>query len=201
MTSRGMALVSGLLLLMAVSVIAVTAAGGMALQQRQAANFADRARAVSGAELAATYAQAWLFARAGLEREAGCVAHCLLPPGIHHGGTLPDHPEFESTAWWRQQGTAPAANQDAWWIMEEIHFEAAPPGAGAGIDGIGYYRILSRGDGRLPGSTAVSETIVARPWGEKVEASPYPPAERLIAFCDRLGPGLPCGTLSWRRRR
>jgi len=201
MTTRGMALVSGLLLLMAVSVIAVTAAGSMALQQRQAGNFEDRARAASGADLAASYAQAWLFARAGLEREPGCVSHCLLPAGIHHGGALPDQPEFESAAWWRQQGVAPVTGQEAWWVMEEIHFETAPADAGAGIDGIGYYRILSRGDGRQPGSTAVSETIVARPWGETVEANPYPPADRLIAFCDRLKPGLPCGILSWRRRR
>lgn len=201
MTSRGMALVSGLLLLMAVSVIAVTAAGSMALQQRQAGNFEDRARAASGADLAASHAQAWLFAREGLEREPGCVAHCLLPPGIHHGGTLPDHPEFEPAAWWQQQGVAPATEQDAWWVMEEIYFQPATPDAGTGINGIGYYRILSRGDGRLPGSSAVSETIVARPWGETVVANDYPPADRLIAFCDRLEPGLPCGTLSWRRRR
>jgi len=201
MISRGMALVSGLLLLMAVSVIAVSAAGSMALQQRQTGNFEDRARAASASDLAESHAQAWLFARQGLEREPDCVAHCLLPPNIHHPNTLPGHPEFETVAWWRQQGVAAGSKQNAWWIMEEIHFEPAGASADAGIEGIGYYRILSRGDGRHPGSVVVSETIVARPWGERVEASQYPPTDRFTAFCDRWENALPCGTLSWRRRR
>lgn len=214
MKYRGMALLTGLLLLAAVSVLAVTAAGSMTLQQHQAANHADRILASSGADLAGSWALAWLYGRHRSERQADCVSSCLLPPGIH--GSLPAHPEFESLAWWQTNGVPAGRNpvsgetvgfalsgqKDALWVMEELHFEPVDDQKPApGVSGTGYYRIFSRGSGRNPGNAVVTEAIVARPWGEGVEAAAFPPDRPMAEFCDRLEPSLPCGTLSWRRRR
>lgn len=216
MNHRGMALVTGLLLLAAVALLAVTAAGSMTLQQHQAANFSDRMRAASGADLAGSWALAWLFSRQDTERQSDCASSCLLPPGIHHAEALPDHPEFESLAWWRANGTAAGNNPvsgefvgfvsseapDSFWVIEEVHFESTGHSAEpAGIDGIGYYRIFSRGNGRHAGSMVVTETIVARPWGRTVQGTSFPPVQAMTAFCDAVDAGIPCGTLAWRRRR
>jgi hypothetical protein len=211
-----MALVTGLLLLAVISVLAVTAAGSMTLQQHQAANFSDRMLASSGADLAGSYALAWLFSREDSERQAGCVSDCLLPPGVYGDEAIPDHPEFESLAWWRSNGTPAGKNpvsgefvgfvsgetSDAMWVMEEVHFEPSLTSeTSTPLHGVAYYRIFSRGSGKHPGSTVVTETIVARPWGPDIVAAHFPPDLPMAAFCDQTEEGIPCGTLAWRRRR
>lgn len=211
-----MALLTGLLLMAAVGVLAVTAAGSMTLQQHQAANFEDRIRAAASADLAASYAMAWLFSRAGSERQADCVSACLLPAGIGSDNDVPEYPEFESLAWWRANGTpagshpvsgeflgfSASGSTDALWVMEELHFDAAvTPGDPATPAAVGYYRIFSRAGGSHPGSVVVNEAIVARPWADDVVPAAFPPDQPMAAFCARLDENLPCGTLAWRRRR
>ena len=97
--TRGMALLAGLVLMVAVSLLAVTAAGGMTLQQHQAANFSDRQRAFSLADRARSWAVAWLFSRPGEEREANCATDCFLPLAIHADEQVPDRPEFLLRSW------------------------------------------------------------------------------------------------------
>lgn len=216
MNGRGMALVTGLLLLAAVALLAVTAAGSMTLQQHQSANFSDRMKAGAAADLAGSWALAWLYSRTDTERQADCISPCLLPAGIHNSGDLPYRPEFESLAWWQANGTPagehPVSGEyigyvssepaNAFWVIEEVHFEPPDPSVDpARADGVAYYRIFSRGSGRLPGSTVVTEAVVARPWGRNIEGADFPPAKPISDFCDRVGAGIPCGTLSWRRRR
>ena len=208
-----MALVTGLLLMAAVSVLALTAAGSMTLQRHQAANFADRARAAAGADLAASWARAWLYSRADTDRQPGCVTGCLLPLAIREDSEISDNPEFESMAWWVSNGTPagrhPATGEsvgfeagtesDALWLMEELHYEESAEKVNH--HGVGYYRIFSRGTGRHPGSVVVTETIVARPWGSDIEPSAFPPDQPMAAFCTRVGEEVACGTRSWRRRK
>lgn len=216
MTERGMALLTGLLLLAAISVLAVTAASGMNLQRQQAGHFEDRILALSAAELAETHALSWLYSRDRTAREPGCIEHCLLPDAVYRPGALPERPEHEDEEWWRQYGTAAGVDPvsgsaagygsvyptRAYWTIQELHFEAT----GAPIEetkpeGIGYYRILGRGSARQAGSVAVTETIVARPWGEHVAPLEFPSTEPLSAFCDGVDEAVSCGTLAWRRRR
>lgn len=216
MNCRGMALVTGLLLMAAVSVLAVAAAGSMTLQRHQAANFADRAWAAAGSDLAVSWAMAWLYSRADTERQPGCVTGCLLPFAIRDDSEIPDNPEFESLAWWVSNGTpagrhpvtgvyvgfAASAEPGALWMVEELHYEAAAETEGqSGHDGVGWYRIFSRGAGRHPGSVVVTEAIVARPWGSGIEPAAFPPDQPLASFCNRVGEEVPCGTRSWRRRK
>jgi len=214
MKTRGVALVSGLVLLAAVSLLAMTAAGGMSLQRHQSANFVDRVRAEAGADFAQAAALAWLYSRTEVERESGCVTACLLPPAIRAAGSLPEGVEFLGDGWWTREATDasrhPVSGEpsgmyderpaDTAWLLEEIRYEPLEPEV-AGVAGIGYYRALCRAKGRQPGTVAVTEAIVARPWGGGVSALPYPPSQTLAVFCAPFGPGVPCGVLAWRLRR
>jgi hypothetical protein len=69
------------------------------------------------------------------------------------------------------------------------------------VAGVGYYRILARGTGGSPGSLAVIESIVARPWGGEYQPALYPAAQPPGLFCRQFDPAIPCGTLAWRQRR
>jgi len=212
----GIALVLGLLLLAAISLLAVMAANGMLLQRRMAANYADRSRALQNADLATAAARAWLDSRADIERQAGCQANCVLPPAIHAGGVLPDDPEFASAAWWRSDAVAATAHPEsgdalglfaplegeAWWLIEELQVEPfAESVAGPVIAAVGYYRIFGRGSGIQASSVAVTESVVARPWEGSYQPAPYPPRSDSPAFCRQFDAAVPCGQLAWRQRK
>ena len=216
MKARGMALVSGLVVLAAVSLLALTAVGGMTLQQHQSANFLDRLRAEANADAALTTARAWLDSRADTDRQSDCVTGCFMPDEVRPPGTLPPSPEFLPGAWWGRQ--AADAAQDplngsplpvggagvgkAHWLIEEVHFQVLDPDQSAStLHGVGFYRLLGRGTGRHARSVAVAEAIVARPWQGTYEAAMFPPDRSPGDFCNQFDDGVPCGMLSWRLRR
>lgn len=213
---RGVALLMGLLLLAALSLLAVMTANGMLLQRRMAANFGDRGLALGNADRAVAAARAWLDSRADVERQAGCISGCVLPVAIHAAGELPADPEFESAAWWRANGVpagthpetgeavGPAApdGDASRWIIEEVHFEAFNQTvSGPAVGAVGFYRIFGRGAGTNTGSVAVAESVVARPWQGDYEPAAYPPAAPPLEFCRQFDPQVPCGTLAWRQRK
>ena len=213
---RGMALVIGLLLLAALSLLALTASSGMVLQRQMTGNFIDDALALREADLAEAEARAWLFSLTDVEREPGCVTGCLLPPGIVAPEALPERPEFAPASWWQAHGIPAGFNpltgeqraipaegtEPALWVIAEVHFEQTghAPGELAAA-GLGYYRIISRGAGRRTGSVAVSEAIVARPWQGDYRAGAWPPSNGSAPFCAQFAGRYACGRLSWRQLR
>lgn len=216
MNARGIALVSGLVLLAAVSLLAVTAAGGMALQVQQAANFQDRMRAESAADAAQAAALAWLYSRPDTDRQLDCVTGCFLPAAIHAPGALPPQPEFRSATWWETHAIDSSRHPEtlgpvdlptppgthARWLIEEIHFETVEPENNArNIAAVGFYRLLARGSGRHATSVAVTEAIAARPWQGAYDPAGYPPTQALRNFCHQFDEDLPCGIVSWRALR
>ena len=96
MNSKGIALITGLLILAAISLIAITAGGSMTLQRKQAANYQDRILALANADLAESWAKAWLFSRADIERQPSCVNNCVLPMAVRPPGELPQSLENRS---------------------------------------------------------------------------------------------------------
>jgi Tfp pilus assembly protein PilX len=214
--ARGVVLIMGLILLAAISLLALASARGMVLQHRMAGNLAENAEALHNATLAASDARAWLESRADFERDAGCIADCLLPVAIRNAGELPPNPEFESAAWWRVNGLPagvhPGTGDDlgyrsggvepARWIIEEIRYEPLDPELpDLSVAGTGYYRILARGSGNRHSSVAVSEAILARPWDGDYDPAPYPATEAPGSFCRQFGAPVACGTLAWRQRK
>lgn len=211
MNCRGIALVTGLLVLAAISLIAITAAGSMTMQRKQAANYHDRTLAMANAELAESWAKAWLFSRADIERQSSCTRNCVLPIGIHSDGELPASLENLATTWWSEAampsggnpasgGAIPRPDSNSYWVMEEIHFkEGSADNESSGPGGIGFYRITSFGAGRHPRTAVVTESIVARPWHTDTSPADFPPSEPLTSFCRRFPRDVTCGTVAWRQ--
>ena len=153
MNSRGIALLAGLMLLAAVSLLALTAASGTILQRNMANNFQENSLALQNASIATNYAKAWLNSRLVIERESGCEIDCVLPVGISNPGELPAQPEFESAAWWRSNALAAGYNPEtaktaatpdsgvepARWIVEEINYETSGDTYGENMaEGVAY---------------------------------------------------------------
>jgi Tfp pilus assembly protein PilX len=213
---RGIALLMGLVLLAAISLVALLAANGAALQQRMAANFGVSTRTLGHATRATAAARDWLYSRPDFERENGCLSDCLLPAAIHNVGQLPRDPEFESAAWWRSNAVAAGSHPETGeplatgsaevdpprWLIEEVHYRSLAGGSvEAAVAGVGYYRILAWSSGNTPGSLAVTESIVARPWDGEIEPLSYPSDLPSGTFCRQFDPTLACGVQAWRRRR
>ncbi len=216
MNSRGIALLAGLVLLAAISLLALTAASGTVLQHNMAMNFQENSMALQNASIASAYARAWLDSRQDSERESGCEIDCILPAGIRNPGELPAMPEFESAAWWNSNALAAGYNpqtdetsitpdvgaEPARWIIEEVQYQASGDAGGEFMaEGVAYYRIFSRGTGRNTRSVAVVEAIVARPWVGDFEVGSYPPDGLFGVFCRQFEGRYDCGSLSWRQRR
>lgn len=216
MNSRGIALLTGLVLLAAISLLAISAASGTVLQRSMAINYEESAQALQNASVAASHALAWLNSRADIERESDCLSNCLLPTGIVGPGSLPAQPEFESAEWWRDNAIAAGYNpatansigtpdqgvEPARWVIEEIHYQlAGNSNTQALVEGQGYYRILGRGTGRNTRSVAVIESIAARPWQGEILPGTYPPIGPGRVFCEQFEDSVDCGRLSWRQLR
>ena len=216
MKPRGIALLAGLVLLASISLLALSAASGMVLQRNMSFNYQENTLALENASIATAYALAWMNSRLPDERESDCDGACLLPVAFHHGGELPDHPEFESAAWWQSNAIAVGYNPEtaqtittpdqgaeaARWIIEEVHHASTGDGRGEiTAESLAYYRIFSRGTGRNKRSVAVIETIAARPWQGDFQPGTYPPEGPEGSFCSQFGNRYDCGTLSWRQRR
>jgi len=206
----------GLVLLAAVSLLALMATNGMVLQRHMSANYAERSRALANATRAAAAAASWLYSRPDFERESGCSTDCQLPTAVHAAGQLPRNPEFESTAWWASNANAAGSHPETGealypqapepssprWLIEELAYQPlSESGNEQEVAGIGYYRVLARGQGRSPGSVVVTESILARPWDGEFTVLPYPPGPERESFCRQFPPSLACGTQGWRQRR
>ncbi len=221
MNQRGVALIAGLALLAALSLLALVATSGMILQRNMAANYHENKLALENSAIATSFATAWLYSRANDEREDACISNCLLPVAIHNPGEIPARAEFQGSSWWRSNGIAVGVNPESGesvgdnpgtgavpplWILEELHFEAAENADDENpFAGVGYYRILSRGTGTQAGKIAVTESIVARPWGGDYQLDVFPPGLGPSNFCFQLAGKVEedhhCGRLAWRQRR
>ena len=70
------------------------------------------------------------------------------------------------------------------------------------VDGERVERLLAGfGGGGRYDAVVVSESIIARPWGEAVSELAFPPAGSLSGFCAAITDEIPCGQLAWRQRR
>ncbi len=217
----GIALLAGLMMLVAISLLALVATASMILQQHMAGNFSDSLQARQSAAFAVSQGKALLLQIGHQERVSDCVQNCFTSPlsrVIQQTADIPANPELEDSSWWRSRAIAAGidpmdGNQTASdliptlepprFLIEEIHFvdmaavstaEGAPP-----LAGVGYYRILGRGVGQGPAAVAVDEAIIARPW-----SSEPPSGSDTVnpdGFCDPFRPWYDCGLMAWRQRR
>jgi len=218
---RGVALIAGLALLATLSLLALVATSAMILQRHMSANYHENKLALENSAIATSFALAWLFSRASHEREESCTVDCILPIAIHKLGEIPAQVEYQGSAWWLAHAIEAATDPESGastggnpgtgavpplWVLEEVHYEAAENlEAGSDFDGVGYYRILSRGTGTDAGKIAVTESLVARPWGGDYQQDAFPPGPTSSDFCFQFEgvaeEDYDCGRLAWRQRR
>ena len=218
---HGVTLLTGLVLLAAISLLALVAASSMVLQLRMAGNFEDSRLALQNSAAAVGLGEDFLYSIGHDGRSPHCQAKCFSSPlnsVIHQATDFPAFPEYETESWWRSWGAnagadplsgAPVENTgvlDAdppWFLIEEVYFDPltdVPVAADAPrVNGIGYYRVLGRGSGRGAATVAVSESIIARPW--EADALPGAGTRDAGAFCADYRPWYDCGRMAWRQRR
>jgi Tfp pilus assembly protein PilX len=211
---HGAALVLGLVLIASMSLLAVASSSGAALQSRMAANWQERTAAWVSASLADAEARRWLASRPAVDRGPDCSPGVMQPFAIHARESLPVDVAFQAESWWNSQaiqanrhpelGTqlVPAGDLpgSVYWLIEEVHCE---PAVTMETPLVAWYRILAWAGGRLPGSVVVTESIVARPWGEEIAAMPYPSSSGSSGFSVFCAPvqSAPCGRKAWRQLR
>jgi len=207
------------MLMAAMMILALAVATGLLLERRMAGNFGDNQLALQRSQLAGRWAGYWLLSRTENPLDAACSVNCGPTPPIFETGLLPQTPEYEDAAWWQLSGEVPGVDpitgdvrasyalsgvEDARWVIEELHLqplEGFVQAPGEPEPTLGYYRILARGSGRYPGSVAVTETVLARPWVNEVMPAPFPPDSNSLHFCKQVSSEIACGNLSWRRIR
>ena len=138
---KGVALLAGLLLLSALSLLAVTAATGMVQQQRMSGNYEDKQFSHQASILALAKGEQFLYLLEPHHRDSECNDDCYLPPLdniIHQLSEQNLYPELETNSWWNSRaweaGLDPVtglAAGDIWqfnsraprFFIEELHFK------------------------------------------------------------------------------
>lgn len=203
---NGAVLLIVVLLLVALSLLALVAGSDSLLQSRMAAHATSRPAALHQAEAAAAWAESWLMRLPGDRRPSTCQAECGNGEVIRAAGHYPATPELEDGNWWAANawragedpgGAVPPSPDHGTgrWLIEELHVEPGPS------DTVAYYRILARAEapGAIP--AAVIESLVARPWGHPDWQDEWGVEPGALPFCRRLELALPCGRVAWQQRR
>ena len=216
--SNGPVLLICIMLLAAVTLLGLAAASDYFLQERMSNNLAGGAYAEQSANAALEWGEAWLLGLAGSERPAACNDPCAESDIIRNAGDYGPAPEQQESVWWQQHGFAAGydpvsgalldavqadmANR-AYWLIEEIHVgswqpdEVPAPEQDPGTE-MGYYRIYASGSALHSMRFSVTESIVARPWGNSAWTDEFPRPRNVPNFCYRDQPVAPCGRVAWR---
>jgi hypothetical protein len=218
---QGVTLLIGLVLMAAISLLALVATASMVLQLRMAGNFEDSQVARQRSTIAVTQGENFLYSIGHDGRLPGCQSQCFNSPLstiIHQALDVPAFPEYEDASWWRSWAAdagfdplsgAPIENTGGLgadpplFLIEELYFDplaGVPIAADAPLlNGIGYYRVLGRGSGQGAAAVAVSESIIARPW--EAGALPGSGSRDASEFCAGFKAWYDCGRMAWRQRR
>ncbi len=208
-----MTLLLGLLLMAALSLLALAASSDHVLQARMVQNLQRSELSYATANSALAWAEDWLLGLSGDSRPTPCAGPCPAGSVIRAPDGYPPAPEHASPQWWAANGfkdghdplsgialanRAVHAGEPGLWIVEEVWFSEAAP-LDDGRPAIAYYRILARG-ANADGYAAVTESVIARPWGSAEWADAFPASMGGTRFCAGQPPAVPCGRLAWRRR-
>lgn len=160
----GMALITGLIFMVALTLIAIAAMRTTTLEERMSGNARDRDLAFQSAE-AALRAGEQILEGAALPAFASGTSYT---PRLAQG-TLSDywkttHPwATQSVAAWQPAGTSPAGTSAApRYVIEEMGATAGGGGGGLGIGAIndeGVYRVTARGVGSSANTVVILQAV------------------------------------------
>ena len=179
---EGAALILGMLLLLVMTLLALTASSSAILQEKIAGNFRDASLAFHGSEAAGRWGAAWLQslgASTGLPRPFPCTSNCTSSAATAVWATGQYGADFDWSAGGWIYGQSPtdateilgyeAATVKAGlmvyapprFILEEQFFSrddlAANPSRG-----VVYYRIVASGTGQRANTTRVVSNLLAK---------------------------------------
>ncbi|MFT5769534.1 MAG: Tfp pilus assembly protein PilX [Lysobacterales bacterium] len=209
----GAVLLLCLLLLSSLTFLGLAAATGHVLQTRMSGNLVDGSVASQSADSAIKWGKGWLFGLNGTARPTACSSTCGALDVIRTEGFYGDDIEHQDLNWWEQTafefGKDPATgvllnalaeseSERSHWLIEEIHVEGAESEPGPATE-IAYYRISARGSLGNSGIFTVTQSIVARPWGDETLSNSFPKPAEETGICFSLARDVPCGRLAWRR--
>lgn len=193
----GLVLVMALLVLLTLTLLALTGAHSAAIQQRLAANAQDQALALARADRALKTGEHWLLHHGSTSPPSGCPGNCPADHPLWTPFAATDRPVHQHDGWWLAHGeTLDGARAldggHAEWLAEILPVPAQPwpPSAGSELH---WYRVSARGSGRNGRPLVAIESVFARPWGTDL-----PPGWQ--GSCRRRD-GPPCGRQAWRRVR
>jgi hypothetical protein len=203
-------LLLGLVLLSALLLLGLVTLSNMLFQQRIAGNSHQQLAARQASGVGMRWAGAWLASRNDGSRE-----------DVDSFSNIPPNAEDLDAGWWKLNSVVAGINpvsglmveepmaksgMESSWLLEEVHSE--PAVLTPGVD-ISFYRILSigkiAGQANQHTALAITESIIARPWGAEYESGPFPPVNNadnpIAAFCSQFDSELPCGQVAWRQRK
>jgi Tfp pilus assembly protein PilX len=179
----GMVLLFCLMFLTALTLLGLSASSDSIMQHQLSANMQQTEHAKQAARATLAWAEHWLTDLPGPPPESCQTSNQTACVGfsVHASGSLSEHPEFETLAWWQTHGfvagTDPHTGEHLetvtsfgidppLWIIESIH--ETPPTENTSNRLQVWYRLLARGSGQRSGQTgttvSVIESIVRKDW-------------------------------------
>ncbi len=173
---RGAVLIVGLMLLLVLVILSVTASQSALIQERLAGNFRDLSLAFESAEAGTRWSTAWLqsLGRTALSRPFPCSTGCDSVSRVWETGVYPSSPTAMDATWntARAYGidptddsslsvSVPLVYSQPRYIMEQQQF-LRDDLAGDPQKGVAFYRVTSRGLGARPNSTAIVRAVIAK---------------------------------------
>lgn len=210
--SQGAVLMLCLLLLTSLSMLGLAAASDYLLQSNMTGNLVDQQRTNQSASSAMEWGENWLFGLPGTIRKPACSTDCTASQVIREHARYSAGIGQRDLGWWQlnayRAGTDPltGASLDdfasspqggGYWLIEEVYLQDET--VDEQVTETAFYRVLARSLEQDDGSYSVSESIIARPWGNESLTEPFPAIQNQVSLCSALDPVSPCGRLAWRK--
>jgi Tfp pilus assembly protein PilX len=210
--TQGAVLMLCLLLLTSLSMLGLAAASDYLLQSNMTGNLVDQQRTDQSASSALKWGENWLFGLPGVIREPACSTGCTATQVIREHASHSAGIGQRDLGWWQlhayRAGTDPVTGTSldsfasgpqggGYWLIEEVYLRDET--VNEQVSETAFYRVLARSLEQTGGSYSVTESIIARPWGNDSLTEPFPAAADQIGICTLLDPTSRCGRLAWRK--
>ena len=173
---KGMVLIVGLVLLVVLSILAISYSQSALLQERLAGNFKDLSVAFQSSEAGVRWPAAWLqsLEASSLSRPFPCSTACDSTAQVVEVGQFPTNPTPKAEFWAdaRSYGIDPASDESLdvslpvvkeqpKFVIEQQFFRRDDL-AGDPQKGVAFYRTTSLGTGLRKNSDAIVRTVLAK---------------------------------------
>lgn len=162
---KGAVLVTGLILLLVLTLVGVSGMQSVILSEKMTANMRDTHIAFQAAESALADGEQWLLSQT--QQPIG-VDTCSSPPCQLWDNATLGNVSAMSQSWWQTQATTYSSNlyglnSQPQYVLEEytfVPYELSPDARAKG-QGYHYYKVTAKGTGKQTSSNALLESIFA----------------------------------------